>query len=96
MLNKIYAKGVSRDGYVTIFRHPGATSEQLKEYVNVVIKRKPRIMICHIRTNDITNNVETIQNLQTIINRSKKESPTTKFAISSLFPRCDKQGGISD
>ena len=70
MLNEIYAKGTSPGGIVTIFRHPGATSEHLKEYVNVVIKRKPGIMICHIGTNDITNNVETIQNLQTIINRT--------------------------
>ena len=75
-----------------IFRHPGATSEQLKEYVNVVIKRKPCIMICHIGTNDITNNVETMQNLQTIINRTKIKSPATKFAILSLFTRYDKPG----
>ena len=33
MLNEIYAKGISPDGNVTIFRHPGATSEHLKEYV---------------------------------------------------------------
>ena len=61
MLNEIYAAGISHDGNVTIFRHPGATSEQLKGYV----------IICHIGTNDITNNVETIQNLQTIIYRTK-------------------------
>ena len=61
----------SHNGYVTIFLHPGATSEQLKEYINVVIKRKPHIMICHIGTNEITNN-ETIQNLQTIVNRTNK------------------------
>ena len=93
MLNEIFAKGVSHDGYVTIFRHSGATSEQLKEYVNVVIERKPRIMICHIGTNDITNNVETIQNLQTIINRTKKKSPATKFAIS--FTLYDKPGSAT-
>ena len=69
MLNEIYAEGISHDGYVTIFRHPGATSEQLKEYVNVVIKRKPHI------------NVKTIQNLQTIINRTKKYHPQ----LNSLF-----------
>ena len=26
MLNEIYAEGISHDGYVTIFRHPGATA----------------------------------------------------------------------
>ena len=76
MLNEIYAEGISHG---TIFRHPGATSEQLKEYINVVINRKPRIMICHIGTDDITNNVETIQNLQIIINRTKKNHYYTLF-----------------
>ena len=81
VLNDIYAKGTSPDGNVTIFRHPGATSEQLEEYVVITLvlmtilmmsRLYKTYMICHIGSNDNTNDVETVQNLQTIRNRIKK------------------------
>ena len=46
----------------------------------------------HIGANDLTNEVDTITNLQTIVNRVKRKSPSTKVAISSVFIRYDGVG----
>ena len=45
----------------------------------------------HVSTNDITNEIDTITNLQTIVNRVKKKSSHSKLIISSLVQRRDKE-----
>ena len=48
------------------------------------------MLICHVGTNDITNNIDTLTNLQTIINRIKKKSASTKIVFSSVIQRHDQ------
>ena len=43
-------------------------------------------------TNDITNNVDTAEMLQTLVNDVNKESPDKEIAISGLVTRKDKPG----
>ena len=73
-----------------VLRHPGATSEDMKDFINPTIKRKPNIVIIHCGSNDLTKGGDTIDNLQTIINRIKKKSASTTVAISSLTTRYDR------
>ena len=47
------------------------------------------MIIIHIGTNDLTKKVDTIPNLQSIINRIKKKSAATKLVISSILQRRD-------
>ena len=68
----------------------GATSEDIIQKIKPVIKKKPDLIIIHIGTNDVTKNVDTIINLQTIINRVKKKSATTEIVISSILQRHDR------
>ena len=89
MLNNINARGISNKRNVKVFNHPGATCEDLKHHINPSIKRKPNILICHIGTNDLSKNVDTITELQTIINRVKRKSPHSKLAFSSCLVRKD-------
>ena len=94
MLNNINARGISNKGNVKVFNHPGATCEDLKDHINPSIKRKLNILICHIGTNDLSKNVDTITELQTIINRVKRKSPHSKLAFSSclVWKDCPKLG----
>ena len=90
ILNNIAPHGISQKGNVTISNHSGATSEDIIEKIKPVIKKKPDLIIIHIGTNDVTKNVDTIINLQTIINRVKKKTATTRIVISSILQRHDR------
>ena len=48
-------------------------------------------MIIHVGTNDISTNIDTINNLQTIVACVKKKSAHTKIIISSLLIRQDQR-----
>ena len=87
MLNNIHAGGISKNGNVTVLHHSGATSEILIDDVHSSIKRKPDILICHIGTNDLSKNIDPMPHLQTIVDRVKEKSATTKIPFSSLFVR---------
>ena len=73
-----------------ILNHPGASSDDMKDFINPTIKRKPDILIIHVGSNDISKEVDTMANLQTIINRVKKKSANTTLAISSIITRYDQ------
>ena len=70
--------------------HPNATSEDLKDVINPTIRRKPDTIIVHIGTNDITQEIDTIANLNTIMNRITKKSSNSKVFISSVLMCHDK------
>ena len=77
MLNNINKHGLSKTDDVNIINISG-------------IKRKPDVMICHVGTNDIEKNFDTITNLQNVINKIKKKSSHTTVALSSVFKRLDR------
>ena len=55
------------------------------------IENKPNLIIFHVGTNDITNNVDTIANYQVVINKIIKKSPQSNMAISSVIKRLDRK-----
>ena len=54
-------------------------------------KNKPNIIICHVGTNNIINNIDTVMNYQAVINKIIRKSPKTKIAISSIIKRYDRK-----
>ena len=90
MLNNIHPRGLSKHGNVKVLNHSGATSEDIKDHINPSIKRKPDIIILHIGSNDLAKNVDTLPNLEIILNRIKRKSSATRFVISSLIQRHDR------
>ena len=91
-LNSINPKGFSKHNNVIVRNHPGSNTEDLKSYIVPSIKKKRDVLIIHRGCNDLTSKVNTIENLQFIINNIKKKSAHTKIAISSIFIRADKNG----
>ena len=98
ILNNIEGNGISKHGNVNVVSHSGSTSEDLKSYIKPIIDRRPDVLILHIGSNDLTkkdlktdNEIDTIANLQNIINKVKKSTAQTIIEISSLIIRQDRQ-----
>ena len=91
-LSAINPKGLSNKNNVVVRNHPGSTTEDIKSHIIPSLKKNRDLIIIHTGTNDITNKVETILNLQSIVNTIKKKSANTKICISSLFVHKDKKG----
>ena len=70
--------------------HPGATSEDLIDHIKPVARRKPDTVVLHIGTNDLTNDINTQEKLQEVVDILQRESNETKIALSSLVTRSDK------
>ena len=77
-------------GNVNVKHFSGSTSESMKVYINPTIRSKPDAMIIHVGTNDINSNIDTLNNLQTIVARVKKKSAQTKIIKSSIIIRQDQ------
>ena len=64
ILNGINKKGLSKKRHIVKVRsHPGATSEDLVDHIKPVARRKPDMVILHVGTNDISNDVKTLDKL---------------------------------
>ena len=70
----------------------GCTTEDLTSYIVPTIIKKRDVIIIHCGTNDLTNDKDTIQNSQSIVNKIKSKSSHAKVAVSSVFTRKDKNG----
>ena len=77
---------------VKIKTHSGATTEDIVDHIQPVLRKNPDLIIIHSGTNDLTNDVATIKHVERIIQMVKKKSPKTKIAFSSIINRKDKKG----
>lgn len=89
LLNGLIDDKLSRNNTIKTRKHSGCTTKDLKHHIMPTIDKKPKIIICHAGSNDLTNDIDTIENYQTIINRIKRKTPYTKIAISSVIKRFD-------
>ena len=87
ILNNINPRGISRTDDVKVLNHPNATSEDLKDFINLTIGRKPDAIIVRIGTNDVTQEIGTNVNQNTIMNRITKKTSDSKVFISSVLMR---------
>jgi lysophospholipase L1-like esterase len=76
---------------VKIKTHPGATTDDLIDHLNPVLRRKPDVIIIHGGTNDLTNDVDTAKNIERIIRNVKRVSPKTSLVLSSVVVRKDRE-----
>ena len=88
-LNAINPKGLSKKNNITVRNHPGSTTEDLKSFIIPSIKKKRDVIVIRSGTNDLTKGINTIDNLNWIVNRIRKNSAHTKIVISSLLTRKD-------
>ena len=91
MLNNINARGLFKSKKVDILNFPGATSSDIVNKIDEVLKGKPESLIIHIGTNDLTNNINLLANVKKIVNKVKKTSPDTVLSFSDIVFRKDKK-----
>ena len=96
MLNNIESNGISNKGNVKVLGISGCTSLDMKDHANPLINRQKDVLIFHIGSNDLTKNIDTLPNLQSIVNKIKKKSAHTRIAFSSLITRKDYRNGEVD
>ena len=61
MINNVNGCEVSRDHSVKIRCDPGATTNDIIDYVILTARKKPDMIIIHAGTNDIQNKVNTLR-----------------------------------
>lgn len=75
--------GAARGNTTTVV---ATTNDEIDSKTN---NKKSNIVICHIGCNDLSKNVDSIPNLETLVNRLMKKTPHNKM-INSLVPRKER------
>ena len=50
-----------------------------------ILEDKPQSLIVHAGTNDLTNDVNLLNNVKKIVNKTKKKSPNTAISFSNII-----------
>ena len=91
MLNGVNEKGLSKSHNVKVKNYPGATSEDILDKIDDLLKVKPDCLLVHVGTNDLTNNVNLLNSVKKMVKKVKNSSPNTKLVFSSVILRKDKK-----
>ena len=76
MLNNVNSRGLLKSKKVINF--PGATSTDIVENIDKILEnQQPISLIVHVGTNDLTNDVNLLNIVKNIVNKTKKKSPDT-------------------
>ena len=86
MIKHVNGREVSRDDSVKIRCHPGATTDDIIDYVRPAARKKPDMIIIHTGTNDIQNKVNTLQKVRKVITTIKEIDVNNEVQIAfSVF-----------
>ena len=92
MVKDIQGHKLSRRKKVKTISISGATSEDFKDHIRPLAKKKPSEIIIHCGTNDLFDkNIDTVNNIKNIAAIIKQESPNTNVSISSITYRADNE-----
>ena len=72
MIKHVNGREVSRGNLVKITCHPGATTDDITDYVRPTARKKPDTIIIHTGTNDIQSKVNTLQKVRKNITTIKE------------------------
>ena len=91
MIKYVNGREVSRNDSVKVRSHPGATTDDLIDYVQPTVRKKPSLIIIHSWTNDIQNNGNTLQKIRKVISSIKDydTDDNIKIALSSIIHQSD-------
>ena len=89
MIKFVNGQNFSRNDSVKVRGHPGATTDHFIDYVRPTVRKKPNLIILHSETNDIHNNVNTLQKIRKVISSIKEydTDDNIKIALSSIIHR---------
>ena len=91
MIKYVNGREVSRNDSVKVRSHLGATTDDFIDCVRPTVRKKPNLIIIHSGTNDIQNNVNTLQKIRKVISSIKEHGTNDimKIALSSIIHRSD-------
>ena len=67
IIKHVNEREVSRDDSIKIRCHPGATTDDIIDYVRPTARKKPDTIIIHTNTNDIQNEINTFQKSRKVL-----------------------------
>lgn len=75
-----------------VVSHPGATTEDMLDYIKPLVRKKPDYLFIHTGTNDLTNGVNTMKKVKklTKIIRELDSEEEIKLGFSSIIGRADR------
>ena len=91
MRNGVDEKGLSKSHNVKVKNYPGATSEDILDKIDDLLKMKPDCLLVHARTYDLMNNVNLQNSVKKMVKKVRNFSSNTKIVFSSVILRKDKK-----
>ena len=97
MIEYMNGWGISRSSSVKIRSHPGATTEDIIDYIRPAAQKTPKMMVIRSGTNDITNKVNTLEKIRKVINAIKENeaNDNIEIVLSSVIHQ-DLEDGINE
>ena len=95
MIKHVDGREVSRDDSVKITFHPGATTDDIIDYVRPTTRKKPDMIITHTGTTDIQNKVNMLQKVNKVITTIKEidVNNEVQIVLSGVIHRDDQDFG---
>ena len=92
MIEYMNGWGISRSSSVKIRSHPGATTEDIIDYIRPTAQKNPKMMVIRSGTNDITNKVNTLEKIRKVINAIKENEANYEIEVvlSSVIHQDDQ------
>ena len=92
MLNNLNSCRLSKSKKFEVINFPGSTSTDIVENIDKIPEnQQPKSLIVHLGTNDFTKNVNLLNSVKKIVNKTKKESPDTVLRFSNIIVQKDKK-----
>ena len=92
MIKHMNGREDCRDDSVKIRCHPGATTDDIIDYIRPTVRKRPDMIIIHTGTNDIQNKVNTFQKVRKVITTIKEIDVNNEIQIAfSIVIHLDDQ-----
>ena len=78
MVKHINGPGISKNDQVQVKTHPGATTDDIIDYIKPTIRQKPDIVIVYSGTNDLIKDVNTMNRVPKVVTAVKRLTPKVK------------------
>ena len=92
MLNNLNSCRLSKSKKFEVINFPGSTSTDIVENIDKIPEnQQPKSLIVHLGTNDFTKNINLLNSVKKIVNKTKKESPDTVLRFSNIIVQKDKK-----
>ena len=70
---------------VEVLNYPGATSSDIAEKIDDVLDDCSKSLIVYVGTNDLTRDMNRLNNIKKIVAKTKKKSPNTALSFSNII-----------